>query len=279
MNIPEFRSRIGETLKQLDRSESWLARQLGYSTGQFGKWMTGSNRIPYEAVTAVCEHLELAPFQQVQLMDLAGYPPPQWARPRFAQDSIATSIAAETGYASDLVEEIPSATEYLERMSSAIAGAKHTVDDLTWGIDLPSYSQKEDDSYFGYLDTIVSSCRRGVTYREVMTFRNSRHFLERATNILQQDLISYNLRYYDIDLRTYPPLMAILVVDGREAMVAWYRWPYLPPRAEKRIVTRQPAVVALLADYFETVWFGARSIKNGDRVDHEEIEKVKQLWE
>jgi hypothetical protein len=276
MNISEFRSRVGESLRRLDRSEAWLARQLNYSVGQFGKWMIGANRIPYEAAMAICDRLEMPPLQHAQMMDLAGYPLPRWAHANLMQTSFATLVAND---ANNQVEEFATAAEYLERMSSVVAEAKHSVDDLTWGIDLPSYSQKEDDKYIEYLSTIASSCRRGITYREVMTFRNSRHFLERATNMLQQDLISYNLRYYDIDLLRFPPLMAVLVVDGREAMVAWYRWPYLPAHAEKRIVTRQPAVVALLADYFETVWFGARSIKNGDLVDLDELEKVKQLWE
>jgi hypothetical protein len=279
MNIIDFRTRIDEALERLDRSEAWLARQLGYSTGQFSKWMSGSNRVPYEAVIAICERLELPPLQQVQLMDLAGYPPPRWARPRLMQDTFATIMAADGGRASDQVREFGSPAEYIDYMTSIIAKAKYTVDDLTWGIDLPSFSQREDDSYYEYLDTIAKCCQNGIIYREVMSFRNSRHFLDRANSMLQQNLITYNLRYYDIDLLRHPPLMSILVVDGGEAMAALYRWPYLPPHAEKRIATRQPAVVALFADYFDTVWFGAKPIKNGDRIDQAEFDKVRQLWE
>lgn len=279
MNIPEFRSRVDEVLQRQDRSEAWLARRLGYSPGQFGKWLVGANRIPYEAVTAICDVLEFPPQQQVQLMDLAGYPPPRWARPHPLQGSASSIGAALQSAGSADVQEFSSAIDYFAYARSAIAAAQYGVDDLTWGIDIPSFSQKEDDRYFEYLETIAESCLRGVAYREVMSFRNSRHYVERAVSMLQQDLMSYSLRYYDVDLLRHPPLLAVMVVDGREALVAWYRWPYLPPHAEKRIAVRTPAVVALFADYFETVWFGAKPIKNGDRVDWDEVEKVKQLWE
>lgn len=278
MNMPEFKAFVDEKLKRMDRSEAWLGRQLGYSSGQFGKWLNGKNRMPYEAVLGICEFLELTPLQHVQLMDLAGYPPPRWARPRFMQDAPGSLSRPDTAFASELVEEFTSAAEYFDYARTAITEARFTVDDLSWGIDLPSFSQREDDSYYAYLDVIPKACRRGVIYREVMTFRNSRHYLERANALLQQDLIAYNLRFYDIDLRMHPPLMAVMIVDNTVALLAWYRWPYLPPHAEKRIAIRQPATVALLADYFETVWFGARSIKNGDRVDWDEVEEIRNLW-
>lgn len=277
MNIPEFRNRVHVVLKKLERSEAWLARQMGYTTGQFSKWLSGSNRIPYEAVITLCERLDLAPGEQIQLMDLAGYPPPRWARVRATQ-SLLTSLGGELSDASD-TRELTSVEAYLEYIREQIAGAQVCVDDLSWGIDVPSFSQREDDAYFAYLDTISEACRRGIAYREVMTFRNTPHFVERATTLLDEDHISYNLRYYDIDLLGTPPLMAIAIIDKREALMAWYRWPYLPPQAERRIATRQPAIVALLVDYFETVWFGATKIKTGDSVNWSEVEKIKRIWE
>ena len=281
MNLPEFKHRVDEALRQLDRSEAWLARQMGYTAGQFSKWMAGINRIPYEAVIALGEKLDLAPLQQLQLMDLAGYPPPRWARLRASQ-SLLSSISSDIspdGSAGGTTREFATADTYLEYMHEVVASAHESVDDLSWGIDVPSYSQREEDAYFGYVQSIEAACRRGITYREVMSFRNSAHFVDRAVALLDQNLITYNLRYYDIDLLGAPPLIAMMIIDRREALMAWYRWPYLPPHAERRIATRQPAIVALLADYVETVWFGATKIKTGDSVDWTQVEKIKRQRE
>lgn len=274
MDFPRFRARVNDYLTHIDRSEAYLARQLGYSTGQFGKWMAGINRMPYEAVLAICEKLELSPLAQTEMMALAGYPLPKWTREIAIERTLAEIGNASEHDAECSVREFPTTFEYMTYFGAAVANAKISIDDITWGVDVPSHSDEEEHAYTQYVQSISAACRRGVTYREVMTFRNSPHYAERAEAILKQNLVRYNLRYFNLDLTQSPSLLSICVIDKRETLIAWYRWPWLPHENEKRISIRQATVVSLFTDYFTTTWQAATPIKDGDRVDWKRFQQA-----
>jgi len=263
VDMLKFRQEVEMCLAREERSQAFLARRLGHLPETFNKWLVGENRIPYEVVGQICKFFELDSQQQVLLFDLAGYPLPAW-------------VNQSAGYSKDIVL-LSSNEELWDYSLKSISQARNLVCDLTWGIDMPSFSQAEDDVYFAYVDAITEVCRKNVTYREVMTFNNDPlHFIWRAEKMLSQNLITYNLRYFDVDLKHIPPLLQCTIVDEEDLTVGLYRWPYLPIENEVRLIIRQPEVIRLFQDYFDTVWVAAQPIKEGDRIYKDVFDDIKR---
>ena len=168
-------------------------------------------------------------------------------------------------------------TPVYKDLRQQILEARHTVCDTTWGSDIPSYLDEEEEAYQTYVETVPEVCKKGVIYREIMTFNDApEEFIERAEFMLAQNLITYNLRYYDVTLRNIPPLMPITITDSQKVSFAFYRWPHLPIEGEFRLSIQQPQIGGLFQDYFDTLWKGARLIKEGDRIYMEEFMNIKQ---
>jgi len=277
MDLGMFREIIEAELRQDSRSEAWLAKQLGHQPVTFNRWINGDTRIPYDVVCDICNYLKFDKRKQVELFDYAGYPLPAWVRHLVYQQTPQSLL--ELAGNSDGVRRFYSTGELWKYSVERINSCTKTVCDLTWGIDVPSYSKEEDDIYFAYLKTISDACKRNVIYREVMTFANDpEHFIWRADSVLSQDLFTYNLRFYDLDLTTIPPLLQFTIFDETDMAVGLYRWPYLPVEGQILLNVSQPEIVHLFQDYFDTIWAGAKTIKEGDRVRHAAFEEIKKRY-
>ena len=161
-------------------------------------------------------------------------------------------------------------------LTQQILEAKQMVCDTTWGSDIPSFLKEEEDAYQIYIETVIKVCKKGVIYREIITFNDApEEFIERAETMLAQNLITYNLSYYDVSLKTIPPLMPITVTDGQKVSFGLYRWPYLPIEEEIRLSIKQPQIGRLFQDYFDTIWRGAQLLK-ADKIYRKEFEQIKQ---
>lgn len=168
-------------------------------------------------------------------------------------------------------------SEFLIYTAHRMSEARKSIDDLSWGTDLPNVTSAEEKSFEKYVKTKVAICKKGIRYREVMSFSLPSH-VQRAESILSQNLTSYSLKFYDFDKQSAPPLIQFLIVDSEEVMFAFYRWPYLPAEKEVRLAVRHPDIVKLFQDYYDTIWHGARPLKIGNRVEQSTFQELKKRW-
>lgn len=164
-----------------------------------------------------------------------------------------------------------------------IRQAKEKVCDLSWGptglfealIRTGSDRQVFDD----YLKAIEQICTEDkIEYRDVMIFPNLGR-LNRAEVILSKKPFSYHLRYYDLFNEQGPPRLIFMVIDSEEVILVSYRRPYLPVEEEIRLAVKHPDIVRLFQDYYNTIWQGAKVIKEGTRFEKNVLKEIRQQLE
>lgn len=179
------------------------------------------------------------------------------------------------------VKVIKSAEELYKYVKKRIEQARERVDDLTWGpITAELITPADNQALNEYIETISMICRKGtISYREVMSFTPIKSIdvrVSRAERMLKQNLFGYHLRYYEYPAGGIPPLLSFLIVDSEEVIVALYRYPYLPITGEIRLAIRHPDIVKLFQDYYDTIWHGAKVLKEGDRIEWDVFESIKE---
>jgi pimeloyl-ACP methyl ester carboxylesterase len=154
--------------------------------------------------------------------------------------------------------------------------AHKSVDDLTWGHYTPHDTSADESAFQDYVDTITEVCARDISYREVMTFPNLER-LKRAEQVLNTNsqTHAYRLSYYDIRTPNMPPLMQFSIIDSEEVFIFFYRQPYLSGRDELHLAIRDPMIVRLFQDYFETIWKAAKPLKDGYKIDQKEMNHIR----
>jgi len=146
--------------------------------------------------------------------------------------------------------------------------AKRTIDDTTWGSVERTKTPAARKAHEKYVEAVSAVCtKRSVVYREVMSFPPIEH-LDRAEAVLAKNLYGYHLGYYIYAQETLPPLFSFMIVDSEEVIIGFYRAPYLPSERELRLAIKHPKIVALFQDYFDTIWYGAKKLKEGDKTDY-----------
>lgn len=182
------------------------------------------------------------------------------------------------------VKVLKSAEELYKYVKKRIEQARERVDDLTWGPPIEELTAPADKQAFDeYIETIGMICRRGtIAYREVMSFLPAKYIdvrIKRAEKMLKQNLFGYHLRYYEYQAEGIPPLLSFLIVDSDEVIIALYRYPYMPVEGEVRLVVRNPNIVRLFQDYYNTIWHGAKVLKEGDKIEWKVFEDIKERLE
>jgi hypothetical protein len=183
------------------------------------------------------------------------------------------------------IERFANDRELFEYMAKRILEAENCVDDLTFGFKQPLItpaSQKARDNYLKAIAHASSRREKIISYREVMSFPALVH-IPRATSMLQQNLPGYRLRYYEFAQTHLPALLSFMIVDSEELILAFYRAPYLPSEREILLAIRHPEIVQLFQDYYDAIWVGARTLKEGDKTElallQEIEERVKRMLE
>jgi hypothetical protein len=166
--------------------------------------------------------------------------------------------------------------ELFEYVVKQMRGAERTIDDLTMGVSEPEITPAARKAYEKYVETIATVCSKGtIAYREVMSFPPIAH-LERAESMLRKNLFGYRLRYYEFTQKDLPPGLMFMVVDTEEVVLAFYRAPYLPAQREIRLAIKHPDIVRLFQDYYDTIWHGAKVLKEGDKVEYSVLEEIRK---
>ena len=170
-----------------------------------------------------------------------------------------------------------------EYSARRIKEAHRCVDDLTWGDLLTSRRTRAQEAAFQqYLSAIAYTSKRGtgVDFREVMTFPSPSRF-ERAERFGAQDYYGFQLKYFDIDHKLFPPLIQFTVIDSEELIFTFHRGRYHPSEPEIRLATRQKEFVQLFQDYFNAIWNceGAKVVKaTGEPANLQALQYIRQQY-
>jgi hypothetical protein len=156
--------------------------------------------------------------------------------------------------------------ELYEYIIKRMREAKKTIDDITIGTGERERTPFAQKAFERYIETIAIICTKGrIAYREVMCFPPLDHF-DRAEAILRKNLFGYRIKYYTYtNHEEIPPILKFMVIDSEEIIIAFYRSALLPKEREIRLAIRHPDVVKLFQDYYDTLWHGARFLKDGNK--------------
>lgn len=179
------------------------------------------------------------------------------------------------------VKSFSDSEELYRYVSKRIEQAKKQIDDTTWGpltAELTTSIDKE--AFEDYLEAMISVCKKGtVVYREVMGFhpnKNMKDRIGRAERMLKLNLFSYHLRIYEYPVDKVPPLLSFMIIDSEEVILAFYRSPYMPIEGEIRLSVKNPKIVRMFQDYYNTIWHGAKRIKQGNSIEWTEYDDLKK---
>lgn len=184
--------------------------------------------------------------------------------------------AIESSESSNTVEvlRLENTTEAYGYIANKIRTAKESIDDITWGSRKDHRSETEKNAYNDYLKAMEEACQKpNITYREISSLTDD-HYFSRADKLVQKKYFNYNLGYYDIS-KTDIPLMSYIIFDSKEVIVGFYRVPLLPSRGEIYLSIKDPNILALLNDYYETLWKGTVKLKVGDTTNIARLDSIK----
>jgi hypothetical protein len=155
-----------------------------------------------------------------------------------------------------------------------------TVYDLSWGIETREYKPSEQQTIDEYMKAVIQKCNkdRRFSYHEVMTFPSYRRY-ERAKFMIDQKLSTYHLRYYDYQHPNSPPLLQFVVINSDEVIFGPHKTPYLPSIGETYLAVKQPDIVRLFREYYESIWQGAKVIQELRTVNYDVLEGIRQSAE
>lgn len=173
--------------------------------------------------------------------------------------------------------------ELYDYLAQQILKAQKSVDDLTWG-DLTSTvkTKQQDLAFTKYLNAIRKTLNnKSIQYREVMSFpsegklRDER--IARAEQMLSNQYFNYELGYYDFEHKGSPPLIQFLIIDGKEAIVAFYRGKTMPLEGTLHFSTFHPLIVQFFRDYYDAIWSGSLILKRaGGEPNQKELDQIKK---
>jgi len=169
--------------------------------------------------------------------------------------------------------ELHNAHDYYEYLSTRLRQAKNSVDDLTWGVmNSTRRTEATDAAFKKYRQAIAAACKRkDIAYREVITLPDAGR-VSRIEDTINADSTYYSLKYYDWESRELPPMLQFMIIDSKEVILGTHRGIFIPLDDESYVVIKHPAISRYFKDYFNTIWIGAKPIKDLDSLNTEIIE-------
>jgi hypothetical protein len=172
--------------------------------------------------------------------------------------------------------------ELYEYLAQQISNAQKSIDDLTWGDITSTVKTKQQDLAFTkYFNAMKKSLgNKSIQYREVMSFPKEGKLrverIARAEQMLNSNYFNYEIGYYDFEHKGSPPLIQFLIIDNKEAIVAFYRGKTIPLEGTLHFSTFHPLIVRFFRDYYDAIWSGSIILKRaGGEPDQKELERVK----
>ncbi len=260
-----LRQIIDKHLEREDRRQSYLAKRLGRSPEQLGRWINGYNQIPYHVVREITQIFRMTPADQVEFYAAAGYPLPTWAQEWGEREEAAHGARPQPVDEAPAVRRLPSDQHYAEYLEQRLRTARHSIEERRVGTDDGCITPEEAQTYQDFAQTILELCRRRVVYRG-LTMTND-HLLRQTATVAHRDkLRTYNVRTLAPAVRQRLPMLDFIIIDGKEALFSFHNHSSLPADREMRLAIRHPDIVTMFRTYFEAVWATAHVIKEGDEL-------------
>lgn len=160
------------------------------------------------------------------------------------------------------VRELKGTEELYMYLSQRLAQARHRLDFAAWGPDPASTkTQVESEAYDKYLSAKHDAAMRDdVTFRDLLTFPHLER-LRRTKALALTNSYGYQLAYYTIDPEAPPPLLAFVLVDSEEVILAFYGGPHTNVKNHVHLAIRHSRTVTLFQDYFDAAWQDATIVK------------------
>lgn len=196
-------------------------------------------------------------------------------------DSFKNTIFSLKGIPAILLEDSQQFYEYVARR---MREAESSVDDLAWG---PMVSTRrtgaQAQAFEKYKKARVATASKShIQHREVMTFPSETDIgesrLKRAEQMAEKELHGHQLRYYDFPHKDMPPLPLLMVIDSREVILGHHRGTG-SQRGETYLAIQHPEIVDWFQDYYNSIWQGAKVIKEaGQPADSELLQQLRQCF-
>jgi hypothetical protein len=261
-----LRQIIDKHLEREDRRQSYLAKRLGRSPEQLGRWINGYNQIPYHVVREITQIFRMTPVDQVEFYAAAGYPLPTWAQDwGEREEAIAHGARMLPGEDTPAVRRLSSDLHYTEYLEQRLRTARHSIEEHRVGIDDGCTSPEEAQANHSFVQTILELCRRRVVYRG-LTLTDD-HLLHQTAAVAHRErLRTYNVRTLAPAVRQRLHMLDFIIIDGKEAIFSLHHHSSLPADREMRLAIRHPDIVAMFRASFEAAWATAHVIKEGDEL-------------
>lgn len=160
-----------------------------------------------------------------------------------------------------------------EHVAIRLLGAKHTIQDLTWGSYTGYRTEDEQHAYDEYVKTMHTVCQKGtIEYKEVSSLSDA-HYFGRATSLFEY--YSYHLGYHDIST-VKVPLISYIIIDGREVVAGFSRIPgtKTPPEGIAYMSARNPLVVKFFENSFEAIWATSEKLKEAGTIARGRVQEI-----
>ena len=167
-------------------------------------------------------------------------------------------------------QEFHDAIEIESHLAQRILEARRCVCDLTWKRKLsPGFSAKDRQLSHTYMDKCIAEASERIPYREVFIFSDPRR-VQKLMRRLSENKPGYSCRYF----REEPsiPRLQFVIVDEEEVFF-FASSPNAPLCS-----FRSKELARVLKAYYEAIWQTAISIKEGNRIYTDEVEKVRKIY-
>lgn len=162
------------------------------------------------------------------------------------------------------IQYFGSGNELLQYVNKRLGQAKHQIDDLSWSsaISLSGGLNTTQELNREFAEK-TSNIAQKITYREVFVF-NRPGRTEKLKRRLDENRAGYSCGYYE---SLEVPVLQFMIIDKDEVI-------FLSDEFETKFAVRQPQVVKLFIEYYESIWKKAIPIKTGTIVHQETVGKI-----
>ena len=267
-----LKKKLGTKGLTLTRFCEQLAVKYHRTPEAISNWIMGNPTFRFEYVEEIGEFLGLTKPELMEFYWLAGYKFPEWILTPVTQ-----ALQDQPQDVWKLIR-FGNMVEVYKFVTQKIDNTGKPIFDLTWDPRPGDYSIEENRAYEQYVDALLGACKRQVRYCEVMSFTPLQsHHVDRAQRFLEEHLITYNLRYYELDPEPIksPPLMSFILLDEEWIVCCLYTDSNRFPEKEVRLAIQNAAVYALFKDYYDVIWEKAAQLKDGNRTYWETFADLK----
>ncbi len=158
-------------------------------------------------------------------------------------------------------------TEIEKYLGKRILEAKKSVYDLTWKTKISSgFSASIRQLAHNYMDQCIAQASDRIEYREIFIFNDLRR-VEKFERRLAENKIAYSCKYFEVDLSI--PRLQFVIVDEEEVF-------FFASSSKSPLCSfYSKELCSVFTSYYEALWEAATEIKDGPKIDFQEVKKLR----